>query len=154
MESECAHKQPINFAMTTQTNNYPALSSPIPAAVKLWLQQWPKQLAELNAFTLSLSTSSSTSPSPSYSSSSVDNSLPSSRRLRAVYVVELLRKITGTTKWFTPFSLLCLLEGIGREINNAGVCGGRDVVVENVVRRLMSVVRLEVSPPRSLKTIY
>ena len=65
------------------------------------------------------------------------------RRLVTVRTLELLRHIVGSTRWRTGAQLMCMLRGLGRDLQSAG--GYREPAIGNVVRRVMMAARDEVA---------
>jgi len=113
------------------SNTKNQLASSSPGDLHAFLSQYPKVHSALTQFSLMLA---------GVSGGGGGNKMQ--RRVLVKALLSLLRQIIGETRWSTPATLMVLLEGIGRELS--GRSGSRDVVIENVVRRVMCCVRREV----------
>jgi len=116
------------------------LTSSDPVYVREWLEKnHRKQLALLDKFLMELRLGRLSANG----GEGVKQSTPlkSNRLFTALRTVDLLRHIVGSTRWKSAAQLLCLLRGLGKEMQAA--CGYREPALGNIFRRIMAAVREE-----------
>lgn len=135
------------------------LTSPEPNEVRDWLARnsYNKQIALLDKFLIELrrgrllvkgpTTTKSTSTNDGTTKTASLNQ--SSSLLIAHRTVNLLRHMIGSTNWKSGAELLCMLRGLGQELQ----CNVRGLVaVGNIVRRVMADIREEIEASQHEET--